>query len=138
MRTIWPCRRDPKGWNKVRTLPGGIHNYDMIEYDGAAFAGLSTPLGALVARSTDGGEKWSKHLLKGKFRVRTVLVAGTTLLVSTSGAGVYEWSPSQKSFGAFVGELFPGVGKKERKNVYVQKAAWGAQGTAYIVAKKLM
>ncbi len=44
-------------WKQVRNLPGGIHNFDMIEFDGNIFAGLGTEtLGDTVAISEDGGE----------------------------------------------------------------------------------
>jgi len=44
-------------WKKVRNLPNGIHNFDMIEYDGKIFAGLGTEtLGNSVAFSDDGGK----------------------------------------------------------------------------------
>jgi hypothetical protein len=129
-------RRDEKGWKKVRTLPGGIHNYDMIEHRGTIFAGLGTPLGASIARSTDGGKKWKSKLLLGKFRVRTFLEIGGRLFVSTSGAGVFEWTG--KSATRFLGDLFVGIDKRSRKKAYVQKAAWTPKQTAYIVARKLI
>ena len=49
-----------KGWTKVRTLPNGIHNYDMVEFDGKLFAGLGTEdYDDTVAVSSDGGKNWS-------------------------------------------------------------------------------
>jgi len=47
-------------WQKVRTLPNGLHNFDMIEFDGKIFAGLGTEtLGNTVAVSQDKGESFS-------------------------------------------------------------------------------
>ena len=47
-------------WQKVRTLPNGLHNFDMIEFDGKMFAGLGTEtLGNTVAVSQDKGESFS-------------------------------------------------------------------------------
>ena len=44
-------------WSQVRTLPNGIHNFDMIEFDGKLFAGLGTEVtGNTVAVSADGGK----------------------------------------------------------------------------------
>lgn len=47
-------------WKKKRTIPNGIHNFDMIEFDGKIFAGMGTEdVDDTVAVSTDGGESWS-------------------------------------------------------------------------------
>lgn len=47
-------------WKKVRNLPGGLHNFDMIGFDGKIFAGLGTEiLGNTVAVSRDKGESFS-------------------------------------------------------------------------------
>lgn len=47
-------------WKTMRNLPNGIHNFDMIEFDGKIFAGLGTEdADDTVAVSSDGGESWS-------------------------------------------------------------------------------
>ena len=47
-------------WKNNRTLPNGVHNFDMIEFDGKIFAGLGTEdADDTVAVSTDGGKSWS-------------------------------------------------------------------------------
>jgi len=47
-------------WQKKRNLPNGLHNFDMIEFDGKIFAGLGTEtLGNTVAVSQDKGESFS-------------------------------------------------------------------------------
>lgn len=44
-------------WTQVRNLPNGLHNFDMIEFDGKIFAGLGTEtVGNTVAVSADGGK----------------------------------------------------------------------------------
>jgi len=44
-------------WKKTRNLPNGLHNFDMIEYDGKIFAGLGTETTKnTVAFSDDGGK----------------------------------------------------------------------------------
>ena len=44
-------------WQKMRNLPNGIHNFDMIECNGKIFAGLGTEsVGKTVAVSQDGGK----------------------------------------------------------------------------------
>ena len=51
---------DGAKWTKVRNLPNGIHNYDMVEFDGKIFAGLgvSAP-NSPVVMSTDKGQTYS-------------------------------------------------------------------------------
>lgn len=47
-------------WKKKRTIPNGIHNFDMIEFDGKIFAGMGTEdADDTVAVSTDGGETFT-------------------------------------------------------------------------------
>ena len=47
-------------WKTKRTIPNGVHNFDMIEFDGKIFAGVGTEdVEDTVAVSTDGGENWS-------------------------------------------------------------------------------
>lgn len=47
-------------WTKLRNIPNGLHNFDMIEFDDKIFAGLGTEtLGNTVAVSQDKGETFS-------------------------------------------------------------------------------
>lgn len=49
-------------WKQVRNLPGGVHCFDMIEYDGKIFAGLGTDgetRANTVAVSADGGKSFT-------------------------------------------------------------------------------
>ena len=47
-------------WTQVRNLPNGLHNFDMVEFDGKIFAGLGTQTpGNTVAVSADKGETWA-------------------------------------------------------------------------------
>lgn len=47
-------------WQQVRNLPNGLHNFDMIGFDGKIFAGLGTEtLGNTVAVSRDKGESFT-------------------------------------------------------------------------------
>ena len=48
-------------WNTVRTIPGGIHNFSMVECDGLIFAGLGVLEGETpVACSADGGKTFAQ------------------------------------------------------------------------------
>lgn len=47
-------------WETVRNLPAGIHNYDMVAFDGAWFAALGVETGnSPIVRSTDGGQHFT-------------------------------------------------------------------------------
>lgn len=47
-------------WQKKRTLPNGLHNFDMIAFDGKLFAGMGTEIvGNTVAVSQDKGESFT-------------------------------------------------------------------------------
>lgn len=62
-----------KGWKQVRNLPNGIHNFDMIEFDGKIFAGLGVESGkSPCVMSTDKGQTFSSvPLYKGGQQVST-------------------------------------------------------------------
>ncbi len=48
-------------WKTVRSLPGGIHNFDMVEYNGKIFAGLGVNEGEYpIACSIDGGKTFEQ------------------------------------------------------------------------------
>ena len=47
-------------WTKHRTIPSGVHNFDMVEFDGWLFCGLGVPTGEYpIARSGDNGKTFS-------------------------------------------------------------------------------
>ena len=50
---------EDNAWVKMRNLPGGVHCFDLIEYNGKIFAGLDTESDSTIAMSTDGGETFS-------------------------------------------------------------------------------
>jgi hypothetical protein len=58
-------------WGKHRTIPGGIHTYDMAASGGRLFAALGTAKGAAVAVSADSGATWTNRVV-GNFRLYTL------------------------------------------------------------------
>ena len=50
-------------WDKIRTIPGGIHNFDMVEFDGMLFAGLGVEEGYPIACSKDGGKSFERVMM---------------------------------------------------------------------------
>lgn len=48
-------------WATIRTIPGGIHNFDMTEYDGKIFAGIGVEPGSYpIACSDDNGKTFKQ------------------------------------------------------------------------------
>jgi hypothetical protein len=56
-------RLEKDGWRKYRTLPNGLHIFDMIKFDGVLYAALGTQAGAVVAASDDDGLSWRTYQL---------------------------------------------------------------------------
>ncbi|MBR6532840.1 MAG: hypothetical protein IKT44_00205, partial [Clostridia bacterium] len=57
---------DKGEWTVMRNLPGGIHNFDLIKYDGKLFAGLGVSDGdSPIVMSTDEKEWTPVYLYKG-------------------------------------------------------------------------
>lgn len=109
-------RLDHDGWQKVRTLPNGVHNFDMVQFDGVLYAALGTEYGAVVAQSKDGGQTWQEHRLErnaGNSIARAYgfcIVAGRlhVSVLSATGSRVYvlfgnSFRPSRSS------RFFPGL-----------------------------
>ena len=67
------------GWEKVRTIPQGIHTYDILGHQGALFVALGTTEGGKVARSTDGGQIWESFTLPGAGRPFELFALGDAL-----------------------------------------------------------
>ena len=97
-------RLNQDGWQKVRTLPNGIHNFDMLQFDGVLYAALGTEYGAVVAQSKDGGQTWQEHRLErnvGSSIARAYglcVVAGRLHVSALSAAGSSIFALSGNSF----------------------------------------
>jgi hypothetical protein len=52
-------RLEPEGWRKYRTIPWGIHAYQLTEFEGKLFIGISTDhLHPSLLSSSDQGKTW--------------------------------------------------------------------------------
>ena len=52
-------KQNGEEWVKVRNISGGMHNFDMVEYNGSIFCGLGVASGEYpVVCSADGGKKF--------------------------------------------------------------------------------
>lgn len=53
------------GWKKTRTIPNGIHTYDMAFFAGQLWGALGTQGNYQLASSGDGGQSWRTHETTG-------------------------------------------------------------------------
>jgi hypothetical protein len=55
-------RNEGTGWVKYRTIPHGVHAFDMAGYDGELFVAIGPDGGAALLRSADGGLAWTSAI----------------------------------------------------------------------------
>ncbi len=128
-------------WKTLRTIPNGIHVYDLIDFGGALYAAVATVLGGMVARSTDRGQSWEELLTKAfpYSRTRTLFVldddTGPRLYASTNGGKIYRYD-GEHSFAEMNVKFFPGI--SELKEVFVARCAPFRKQLAYIAGQKLV
>jgi hypothetical protein len=84
-------RRDLAGWTKVRTIPYGIHTYDLAWHAGYMFAATGTQDGGEVARSADMGRTWKRFNLSWE-RAFTLFKLRGQLYVSSFGTQVHRYA----------------------------------------------
>ena len=85
-------RLDGKLWTKVRTIPLGIHAYDMLGFQGEIYVAEGTTKGAMISRSADGGQTWTSYILPGVVRAYELFTVGSELFVSTYGDQVFRFT----------------------------------------------
>lgn len=134
-------RLDPAGWTKIRTLPSGIHNFDMIKHGEAIYAALGSTYGAVVAASRDGGMTWQEHRLLPNSadyaaRSHTFFVVDGLLHVSSTarpGGRIHVFAD-----GAFRPQpgtdFFPGA---PRRHLVVAMAASFGRAAVYLAAHRI-
>jgi hypothetical protein len=77
-------RLEAAGWVKHRTIPGGIHAYDVAGHGGLLYAALgSVDPRATVVRSADGGLSWVAVPLDAGWRAVSLVPLGPELHAST-------------------------------------------------------
>ena len=98
---------ESNGWHQIQNLPNGIHNFDMIEFNGMIFAGLGTETPSkTVAYSKDGGKSYG-----------FVPLYKNGAPMDLSG---YEWTRTYE-FTQYNGQL------------YALISAWGSIGSRYML-----
>ena len=145
---------DSKGnWQKIRNLPNGVHNFDMIESNGKIFAGLGTEtVGDTVAVSSDGGKSYvfaplykdgnpydlSKfdHSRTYEFATLNGTVYALIALYPKSGAtdwGIYRYEDGKMHYTAAGQTLLEG---KDFSRKYFG-GTFEMNGTCYLTARRL-
>ncbi len=111
-------RLEPGGWKKHRNIPGGIHCYDMIQFNGKMFAALGTkPHSEFVVMSQDGGKTWEGCGILG-MRAYTLFAVADNLYVSLyRGVAAYDGYLFHENIDY---EWFPGHAAKKRIRLIVR------------------
>jgi hypothetical protein len=117
-------RLEKDGWTKYRTLPNGIHNFDMIKFDGVLYAALGTESGAVVVASDDNGVTWRAHqllpVIRGfHARAHSLFVLSGRLYASATGRmGAVVFVLTRDGFRPMRNsDFFPGI--DQRRPVFV-------------------
>lgn len=93
------------GWEKVRTIPIGIHAYDILGYQEALFVAEGTVKRAMVSRSSDSGGTWESFILPNARRAYELFTLGDKLYVSAYEGIIYRYTGS--GFNRVRVDLFP-------------------------------
>ena len=133
-------------WEVIRTIPGGVHNFGMIEFDGKIFAALGVVAGKYpIAYSVDGGKSFNEaELFKNGEAVDTsdwnlvraegFVVLDNTLYAFVFGKGDGLYNVYKYADGKFV---FDNSNTSELKSIrYCNKhaAAWQRFGDGLFIS----
>ncbi|MGZ6124416.1 MAG: WD40/YVTN/BNR-like repeat-containing protein [Myxococcales bacterium] len=135
------CKRAGGKWETLRSIPNGIHVYDLIESGGELFAAIATVLGGQVARSKDRGRTWEELLTKPfpNSRTRTLFVLdddeGPRLYASTNGGRIYRFD-GKDSFAEMKVRFFPGI--SGLKEVFAARPTVFRKQVAYLAARQII
>ena len=116
-------------WKKIRTIPNGIHNYDMLKFKEQLFAAIGTKDGGAIARSDDNGKTWNIFDLP-KRRAYTLFSLNNKLYASTFGNALFEYN--KEGFLQILVNLFPNV--KSTKNMLMVRPVRFKDTLVYIGA----
>ncbi|HTO99452.1 MAG TPA: hypothetical protein VMK66_20530 [Myxococcales bacterium] len=132
--------KDGAKWETHRSIPNGIHVYDLIEFGGDLFAAVATVAGGMVARSKDRGRTW-KEMLTKPFpfsRTRTFFLLdddqGPRLYASTNGGRIYRFQGDD--FAEMKVRFFPGL--TDLKEVFAARPTSFRSQVAFIGARKII
>jgi hypothetical protein len=125
-------RQSGGSWVKTRTIPDGIHNYDMREHGGNIYAALGSQKGGVVVESADGGSTWKEHLVGGGRMHRLFELTGK-LYASGAAMNVHVLGSSGFSGKLATSDFFPGL-EQLKQPFGVYRAVEHAGRLVYVVA----
>lgn len=140
---------DGEKWTKIRSIPNGIHNYDMVEFDGKIFAGIgvSAP-NSPVVMSADKGQTFSfVPLYKDGTQVDTTgmtFIRVYEYMVFNDQLYAYVTLDSNKEIYRFEGDKMVWVGKSsglvynKRTNINYFNAKFQLGDTYFLVSNHLI
>lgn len=85
-------------WSLTRTIPGGVHNFDMVSFGGALWAALGSKDGGAVDESLDDGQTWTEYQTWNSNRAYSLLPFAGNLYASADaidaprGALLNQWT----------------------------------------------
>ncbi len=90
-------------WTQNRTIPGGVHNFDMVSFGGALWAGIGSTNGGAIDQSLDDGATWTEYdtVYQNSNRVYSLipfqgnLYASSDAIDSTAGSLLNVWTGSE-------------------------------------------
>jgi hypothetical protein len=128
-------------WETHRSIPNGIHVYDLIDFGGDLYAAVATVAGGMVARSKDRGRTWEELLTKPFpfSRARSLFVldddTGPRLYASTNGGRIYR-SGGEDGFAEMKVRFFPGLA--DLKEVFAARPTSFRTQVAFIGARQII
>lgn len=90
-------------WNKYRTIPNGVHNYDMDSYNSKLFAALGTEVTNrekiyALQYSDDDGENWSTAADNAHYRYHNLFKMDGKLFATSNDLDVYQFDSTTSQF----------------------------------------
>jgi hypothetical protein len=92
---------DEKGWEKFRTIPNGVHNFDMEKYKGKLFAALGTDgdhKEYALQYSEDGGETWTSAVDTVSSRFLDLFKMNGKLFAVAENSTLYQFHSTELKF----------------------------------------
>ena len=93
------------GWEKVRTIPLGIHTYDILGYERKIFVGQGTSRCGMISWSDDDGQTWQGCHLPGIFRAYELFVCAGELYATCLAGTTFRYTGG--GFTSIHADLYP-------------------------------
>ncbi len=126
-------RLNEGGWEKVRTIPLGIHTYDILAFHDTLFVAEGSKKGAMVSYSDDLGRTWKSVVLPGTPRAYTLFTLENILYVSAYKGLIFRYN--SRGFKPVETDLFPDA--LSGRHPLVVRAAHLGQTLVYIGADRV-